>query len=62
VKEFIVTTKEERLYRVDYIVRAKNSVAARKQIEDGIPTNILEETDQMDEIIDQRILSVKENE
>jgi len=61
MKEFIVTAREERLYRVEYIVRAKDATAARKEVEDGNPSNIIDESAQMDEIVDQHVLSVKEN-
>jgi hypothetical protein len=61
MREFIVTAKEWRGYRVEYIVRAEDATAARKEVEEGNPSNIVDESAQMDEIVNQDILSVKEN-
>ena len=58
MKQFIVTCSEDRRFRVEYSVRAKNASDARTEFDAG---RIDGENAEMDALVDQTILSVKED-
>ena len=61
MKEWIVSTVEERRYNVDYFVEAKNEEDARFVVAHGVTAKLVSEDDRMDCVISQRIVEVAEN-
>ena len=48
MKEWIVSTVEERRYNVDYFVEAKNEEDARFVVAHGVTAKLVSEDDRMD--------------